>query len=151
LDEPTAGLDPESAHAIRQLLADMPAAGRTVVLSTHLLREAEGTADQLVMMDHGRVWEKGSPADLAGRYASGVRVRLDAENRDLLAGLDGRVLASETHPNGEVTVTISRLGDLPELVEHLVAVGARLTRVEPEQVTLERLYFRMRAGEGPKP
>jgi ABC-type multidrug transport system ATPase subunit len=119
-------------------------------MSTHLLHEAEGTVDQLVMMDQGRVWESGTPTDLAARYSPGVRVLLDAEDRSSLANLDGRILASEANANGEVTVTIASLSDLPGLVERLVGVGARLTRVEPEKVTLERLYFRMRSEEGPQ-
>ena len=53
LDEPTAGLDPESSHAVLGLVREMAAEGATVVMSTHLLLEAEGLADQVVMMENG--------------------------------------------------------------------------------------------------
>ena len=54
LDEPTSGLDPESAHAVLRLIDEMAAGGKTVVMCTHLLLEAEGLADQVVILEHGR-------------------------------------------------------------------------------------------------
>ncbi len=51
LDEPTSGLDPESSHAVLRLIDDLAAAGKTVVMCTHLLLEAEGLADQVVMLE----------------------------------------------------------------------------------------------------
>ena len=55
LDEPTAGLDPESARAVLALIDEMAEDGKTVLMCTHLLLEAEGLADQVVVMDHGAV------------------------------------------------------------------------------------------------
>ena len=59
LDEPTAGLDPESARAVLGLIDEMAEDGKTVVMCTHLLLEAEGLADQVVVMDHGRGRDRG--------------------------------------------------------------------------------------------
>ncbi|HLX77848.1 MAG TPA: ABC transporter ATP-binding protein, partial [Acidimicrobiales bacterium] len=61
LDEPTSGLDPESSHAVLGLIDEMAAGGKTVVMCTHLLLEAEGLADQVVMMEAGCDLLAGSP------------------------------------------------------------------------------------------
>ena len=144
LDEPTAGLDPESALEVRRLLSDLTSEGRTVVMSTHLLHEADGTADQLVMMDAGRIWERGSPAELAARYAPGVVVVLDAADRSTLDALSTHPLVRSVQMDGPARVTLASGDDIPSLVADLVGRGVRLTRVEPEQWDLETLYFRMR-------
>jgi ABC-type multidrug transport system ATPase subunit len=145
LDEPTSGLDPESAMEVRHLLFDMAGSGKTVVMSTHLLAEADGTADQIVLMDEGSAWEAGSPAELAARYWDGVRVRIDAADRSMLAIVEGHPAVRAVEHDGHVTVTLDSVDELPGLVAMLVAEGVPLTRVEPDVPTLERLYFRMRS------
>jgi ABC-2 type transport system ATP-binding protein len=67
LDEPTAGLDPQGRRSVWDLVAEMRAAGVTVVLSTHYLDEAEQLADRVVVIDHGQVIASGSPAELSAR------------------------------------------------------------------------------------
>ncbi len=143
LDEPTAGLDPESARAVLDLIRDMAGDGQTIVMCTHLLHEAEGIADQVVLMNEGQAWVSGHPDHLADQYWKDTRVHFDAEDRSLLAplpSLPGVVAASF---NGHVTVELDNLERLPYIVDHLVRSGARLTRVEPMQPTLEDLYFEM--------
>jgi ABC-2 type transport system ATP-binding protein len=150
LDEPTAGLDPESARAVLDLIRDMAGQGRTIVMCTHLLHEAEGIADQVVLMNDGHAWVAGHPDHLADQYWSDNRVHFDAEDRTdlaILSDLDGVVEASF---NGHVTAELDHLDRLPDIVATLVGRGARLTRVEPIQPTLEELYFEMqrhRRGE----
>ena len=143
LDEPTAGLDPESARAVLDLITDMADSGRTIVMCTHLLHEAEGIADQVVLMHEGHAWVAGHPDRLAEQYWRDTRVHFDAEDRaalDVLSRLEGVVSA---RLNGHVTAELDDLNRLPDIVARLVADGARLTRVEPVQPTLEQLYFEM--------
>jgi len=64
LDEPTAGLDVMSARNVRDLIERFRAEGRCVILSTHILSEAERLCDRLTIVDHGRVVASGTPADL---------------------------------------------------------------------------------------
>jgi ABC-2 type transport system ATP-binding protein len=66
LDEPTAGLDPHARQATWALIAELRAAGVTVVLATHLMDEAERLADQVLIIDRGRCVAAGSPAELTG-------------------------------------------------------------------------------------
>ncbi|WP_127571707.1 ABC transporter ATP-binding protein [Georgenia faecalis] len=72
LDEPSAGLDPQSRHAVWDLLRELRAGGTSVILNTHLMDEAEALADHVVVIDHGRVVAEGTPAALTG----GARIRV---------------------------------------------------------------------------
>ena len=145
LDEPTSGLDPESSHAVLRLIDEMAADGKTVVMCTHLLLEAEGLADQVVMLEAGRDLVSGTPDELVTRYWPHPTVAVDAENREVLdraAAMDG-VLGYERNGAGAV-VTLDDLARVPDLVAGLVAAGVRLRRVTPHEPTLEELYFAVR-------
>jgi ABC-2 type transport system ATP-binding protein len=74
LDEPVNGLDPEGIRWVRDLLRDLAAEGRTVMVSSHLMSEMEETADHLVVLGQGRLLADLPMADLLGRHAA-VRVR----------------------------------------------------------------------------
>jgi ABC-2 type transport system ATP-binding protein len=143
LDEPTAGLDPESARAVLNLIRELAGRGRTIVLCTHLLHEAEGVADQVVLMGAGHAQIVGSQDDLADRFVTNPAVILDAEDRQALAELEKHEHVVSAEWNGSVHVRLTHLDRLPDLVADLVAGGARITRVEPDNPTLETLYFEM--------
>jgi ABC-2 type transport system ATP-binding protein len=143
-DEPTSGLDPESSHAVLQLIREMTSEGRTVVMCTHLLIEAEGLADQIIVLEQGRDLLTGSQDELIRRYWPNPIVWLDAESPaalDQVAGWEG-VVGYERGDSAEVL--LDDLGRVPDLVSRLIDGGVRLTRVEPHQPTLEDLYFAVR-------
>jgi ABC-2 type transport system ATP-binding protein len=145
-DEPTSGLDPESSHAVLELIKEMTATGSTVVMCTHLLLEAEGLAEQVVVLEDGADLIAGTPDELTKRYWPGAVVKLDAEepsSLDRLAAFDG-VMAYER--NGVATVQLDDLARVPDLVLTLATDGVRLTRVEPHIPSLEDLYFAVRDG-----
>jgi ABC-2 type transport system ATP-binding protein len=143
LDEPTAGLDPESARDVLNLIRELATRGRSIVLCTHLLHEAEGIADHVVLMNEGHAQAAGPPAELASRYMSDPIVIFDAENRDALEQLETFEGVIDATWNGGVHATLKDIDLLPDLVAGLVESGARLTRVEPLVPTLEDLYFEM--------
>lgn len=146
LDEPTAGLDPESSKAVLGLIDDMAARGKTVLMCTHLLLEAEGLADQVIVMDHGQVLLAGAPEALIQRFWPTPSVVLDTEEHvglDALAATAG-VLSFEREANGAASINVDRSSRVPELVDALVRSGARVVRVEPRARSLEELYFHVR-------
>jgi ABC-2 type transport system ATP-binding protein len=145
LDEPTSGLDPESSHAVLELIRGMAMAGATVVMSTHLLLEAEGLADQVVMMEDGHAVLAGSTAALMAQFWPRPVVRFAAEEParlDLLATMDG--VASYTRDGDTAQVEVDDIARVPALVAALVDSGVRLTRVDPHTPSLEELYLRVR-------
>ena len=130
------------------MIDQLAAQGRTVVMCTHLLLEAEGLADQVVMMEDGRTLVAGSPDELVRRVWPRPSVVVDAENRaslDAVASLAGVV--SVTPVGGPVRVELDDASRVPDLVARLSLDGARLTRVTPHEPTLEELYFAVRSGE----
>ena len=143
-DEPTSALDPESSHAVLQLIREMTGEGRTVIMCTHLLIEAEGLADQIVVLEAGTDLMAGAQDELIRRYWPHDLVRLDATDPaalDRVAEWDG-VLAYRRDKLAEVA--LDSIDRVPDLVGRLVAEGVRLTRVEPHDPTLEELYFAVR-------
>jgi ABC-2 type transport system ATP-binding protein len=150
-DEPTSGLDPESSYAVLELIREMTATGATVVMCTHLLLEAEGLADQVVVLEDGHALISGTPEELTARFWPGAVVRLDAEDPsvlDRLANAEG-VLAYERVDGDPATVQLDDMGRVPDLVLALASEGVRLTRVEPHTPTLEDLYFAVRGRSRP--
>lgn len=149
LDEPTAGLDPESARGVLEIITELAGSGRTIVLCTHLLNEAEGLADQVVLMAYGSARVVGHPAELAARYLARPRVLLDAEDRARLEPAWTAPGVSAARWNGGLEVELDSIDRLPDLVTALVTGGARITRVEPAMASLAELYFEMqRQHEG---
>ncbi len=144
LDEPTAGLDPESAKAVLGLIDEMAEGGKTVLMCTHLLLEAEGLADQVVVMDHGQAMISGSPRELTRQFWPAPRVVLDADDPSVLDRAEALPFVRTYSRNGVATVELEHETDVPDLVDALVGAGARLTRVEPQAPTLEELYFAIR-------
>jgi ABC-2 type transport system ATP-binding protein len=147
LDEPTSGLDPESARAVLHLIDELAEQGRTVIMCTHLLLEAEGLADQVVLMEGGRTLVSGPPDELVRRVWPRPSVMVDAENRAVLDGvrhMPGVMTVSRS--DGRLRVELDDLARVPDLIAALAAAGARLTRVTPHEPTLEELYFAVRSG-----
>ena len=148
-DEPTSGLDPESSYAVLDLIREMTNDGHTVVMCTHLLAEAEGLADHVVVMEGGTDLVAGSPAELTQRFWPRPIVTFDAEDPRLLdrvAHFPG-VGGYRRDPSG-VRIELDDLRRLPDMVASLVSDGVRLTRVEPHDPTLEDLYFTIRRQAG---
>src|SRR5579884_3945998 len=82
LDEPTTGLDPQSRRQLWDLIRDLRAQGRTVLLTTHYMDEAERLCDQVAVVDHGKVIARGSPRELIAKLGGEhvVEFTLDEDN-----------------------------------------------------------------------
>ena len=156
LDEPTSGLDPESSQAVLALVDELARSGTAVVMCTHLLLEAEGLADHVVLLQDGRDVVSGRPGDLVRQLFPVPEVLMDAADpvalRRVLDGADGPrpdgVGALVDAPGGGLMVTLDEPGRVPGLVALLVGAGVRLTRVEPHRPTLEELYLAVRRAGG---
>jgi ABC-2 type transport system ATP-binding protein len=150
LDEPTGGLDPRGRHAIWELVNELRAAGGTVVLSTHLLDEAERLADHVVIIDRGRVVGAGPPAELAGRGTEKALSFSGPAGLDLgslRAAIAGAASVEEPAP-GRYQVN----GDLTPRLLAAVTAWCAANDVLPEALTLHRrsledVYLEVTGGE----
>ena len=76
LDEPSTGLDPQARRNLWEIVQNIKASGRTIVLTTHNMEEAQTLCDEIAIMDYGRIIARGSPAELIKRHCGGVTVEL---------------------------------------------------------------------------
>jgi ABC-2 type transport system ATP-binding protein len=147
LDEPTSGLDPLMEEAFREAIAAERSGGRTVLLSSHILSEAEALADRVTIIRNGRAVESGTLAEL--RHLA--RTSVDAETRQpvSVAGLDG-VHQASLAPGSTPGATRLRCEvdntALDDLLRKLTSAGLRTLTCRPP--TLEELFLRHYADQG---
>jgi ABC-2 type transport system ATP-binding protein len=150
LDEPTAGMDTEARHMTWRLIAELRADGVSVLLTTHLLDEAERLADHVVIMNSGVVAATGTPAELTA--AAGIdllEVRADA---GLATGaLEARladVKVSEETPGEYAIAGPLDTAAMAEVLAWFAAAGARVTAVNTRRRTLEDVYLALTHTHG---
>jgi len=147
LDEPTSGLDPASARQMRDLILDLRRQGRAVLVSTHNLAEAEELSDRIAVLNTSLL-ALDTPAALRQRLSGSVVVidlAADAESSMALLGAIPGATASAT--GMRLTVALPDLSAVPDVVAALVAGGARVIRVVPDQRSLEEVYLNLVGGE----
>ncbi|SHM66528.1 ATP-binding cassette domain-containing protein [Actinacidiphila paucisporea] len=140
LDEPVNGLDPEGILWIRNLLKDLAAEGRTVLLSSHLMSEMALTAEHLIVIGRGRLMADTSVAEFV-RAAAGtsVRVRTDEADqlRQALAGPDVTVRSTEREVLDVTGLSSDRIGRIA------ADRGIALAELTPQQASLEEAFMEM--------
>jgi len=121
LDEPTAGMDPQARRLVWELLGALRADGVSVLLTTHLMEEAEALADDVVIVDHGTVLAEGTPSALTADDADSAQLRFKArpglDTALLSAALPEGYLVTEPTPGSyQVTGTVD-----PQVVSTVTA------------------------------
>ena len=146
LDEPTSGLDPESAMAVRELILRLRNDGRTIILSTHNLDEVERLADRVAVLRR-RLLAVDTPDTLRRQYF-GTRTRIDLRQPAAAFVAAAGARAAIEARGATLLVDLARAGlTTPEVVRRLVAAGAEIELVAPEEAPLEDVYLRLVRGE----
>ncbi|MFF3196323.1 ATP-binding cassette domain-containing protein [Streptomyces misionensis] len=148
LDEPTTGLDPAGRAGIRQAVRELAARGTTVLLTTQYLEEADQLADDIALMDRGRIAHTGSPAELKARIGSFAEaVVADRSTLDRAAAVLDRLTGREPvfdHERDSVGVlTTDPTLTLPRLVRELDAAGVPLLDARLRPPTLDDVFLRL--------
>jgi lipooligosaccharide transport system ATP-binding protein len=101
MDEPTTGLDPQARHMIWERLKALLNEGKTILLTTHFMDEAERLCDRLAVIDHGRMIAEGSPRELIGRHIEAEVVEVYGDNALAWGDTVGRGKAARVETSGE--------------------------------------------------
>jgi ABC-2 type transport system ATP-binding protein len=136
LDEPTTGLDPQSRRNFWGLIETVRRRGKTILLTTHYMEEAQHLCDEVAIVDRGRIVAQGSPQGLVRAQFPATAVRLP----------QGSWPAAEPLPEGAVvrggTIEIYS-DDVRPILERLERIGANLTELRVETPTLEDLFLKL--------
>ena len=144
LDEPTTGLDPQARRQLWDLIGDLRAGGRTIVLTTHYMEEAERLCDRVAIVDHGRAIALGTPCELVQslgaehvvEFALGDGVALAPETLESIRGVQS-VRANE----GTWALTVAELHlAVPAILAELERRGATLSELRTHSATLEDVF-----------
>ncbi|MBI3682725.1 MAG: ATP-binding cassette domain-containing protein [Acidobacteria bacterium] len=145
LDEPSAGLDPQTRLLLWDIIREYNRAGKTILLTTHNMEEADALCHRIAIVDHGKLIALGSPADLKASIPGGYLLRLRFTGP--ADGLAGRLRelagVSEVNVSGpSVDLYADRGGPLaPAIVTAASAAGAELCDVHISEPSLENLFL----------
>ena len=140
LDEPTTGLDPSARTALWELVGELNADGTTVVLTTQYLDEADRLADDIIVLEHGRISARGTPAELKRLVGGKVVTATIPTNH--LARLDRTPDEARTADAARSRITYSTAGAdaAADLVARLVTDGVSFDDVEVTSPTLDDVF-----------
>jgi ABC-2 type transport system ATP-binding protein len=149
LDEPTTGLDPQSRLQLWERIAVHRAAGRTVLLTTHYMEEAERLCDRVAIVDHGKIIALGTPAELvAGLHAPHI-IEFATEpdvGEELLGRIPG--VGDRRRRDGRWLLSAGSLAQaVPALLSALDGAGAKLVSLSTHRSTLEDVFIAMTGRE----
>ncbi len=147
LDEPTAGLDPQSRHQLWDIIASLRERGKTVLLTTHYMDEAERLCDRVAVVDHGKVIALGTPRELIASLGAEHVVEFGVEDgvrlaEDALRALPG--VEEVRMEDGATRITVRRVHEaVPALLALLNDRGASLNQLATHHATLEDVFLHL--------
>ncbi|MDR7298290.1 ABC-2 type transport system ATP-binding protein [Pelomonas aquatica] len=142
LDEPTAGVDPQSRNAIFDNLETLKSAGKALIYTTHYMEEAERLADRIVIVDHGRVVASGTQAELFALLPAAqlLQLELDGEPDDVaLQGLTGMKRVGQRLEIGVADLARDTGGVLAALAQR----GVKVRGLATARATLEDVFLQL--------
>lgn len=152
LDEPTTGLDPQARRSLWQLISDIRREGRTIVLTTHYMEEAQALCDRVAIMDNGRIVALDTPELLIEHLDAPFNLRLRLSrlvSQEYLAG-DGvhRVTLDGQGQESTYILQVTSVTDsLPPLLERLAKSDVQVLDLAVEKATLEDVFLALTGKE----
>jgi ABC-2 type transport system ATP-binding protein len=153
LDEPTIGLDPVGARELRSTIASLTAAGKTILLTTHYMFEADALCDRIAVISKGEIVAEGTPADLKRGLDQGSVVEVEVygveeETIERVRGLDG-VLAVSVEEREQAQLLVVQTQADVELTSAILGHlnGGQVGRISRREPTLEDAYVALVTAE----
>ena len=149
LDEPTAGLDPQSRLALWEVLGELHREGQTILLTTHYMEEADALCDRLAIIDHGHLLALGTPEELKASTGADtiVTVQARADDLDRLAEVLGREIAGATQAMRVDQHVVIQVRGADRIVPQVFAAAERvdvdITDVSVAEPSLETVFINL--------
>jgi lipooligosaccharide transport system ATP-binding protein len=143
MDEPTTGLDPQARHMIWERLKALLADGKTILLTTHFMDEAERLCDRLAVIDHGKMIAEGNPRDLIAAHIESQVIEAYGENALEWGESSGRRMAERYEISGETVFCYTN--DAQPLLDSLATVSG--VRYIHRPANLEDLFLKLTGRE----
>jgi ABC-2 type transport system ATP-binding protein len=148
LDEPTTGFDPSARRAAWQVVEGLRDLGKTVMLTTHYMDEAQALADRVAVIAAGEIIATGTPDDLGGRREAAAVISFQVPD-GAAAGARAAVGGDWSGSNGRLELrTADPTGALNELTGWAIANGLELAALEVARPSLEDVYLELTGAEG---
>ena len=139
LDEPTVGVDPQSRHFLLESIAALPAAGTTVIYTSHYMEEVEAICQQIAIIDQGKVLAEGKLSDILASSEPLLEIGLD---RALPVEIATRYAAT-TIGALKYVLKLATTAALPQLLTELAAAGCNVQQLNLGQHNLEQVFMRL--------
>jgi len=152
LDEPTAGLDPQSRLALWDILDKLHAEGQTILLTTHYMEEADSVCDRIAIMDHGRILAIDTPKNLKKSVGADsiVTVSSTGDLDDLVRLLQDQVEGATESRRLDSVIQLhikGTMGVLPRIVAVAEQGGFHITDISVAEPTLETVFIKLTGKE----
>lgn len=150
LDEPSEGLDPQSRRVLWNFIRSLrDNEGKTVILTTHLMDEADGLSDRIAIIDHGKLLRLDTPKNLKKEFGEGdiVEIHLaDSKmNQEVIFGLKTlETMDSVTEVDGKINIrTLNAVGKLPEIMNKVQDMNTEIADISLHPNTLEDVFIEL--------
>lgn len=143
LDEPTSGLDPQGRANIHQLIKELKNEGKTIILTTHYIEEAQKLCDKIAIIDEGKIIAEGEPKKLIESYSNKVRIELNGNfPENFFTDINGIISIAQEQNN--ITIRSSKpSATLIAIFEKATSADIKITKINLFEPTLEDVYLEL--------
>jgi ABC-2 type transport system ATP-binding protein len=146
LDEPTTGLDPNARRAIWEVIRKLKAKGKTVILTTHYLEEAQVLSDRVAIVDHGKIVAMGTSDEIIEQYGSGERLEIHG-TKELAEYIKKNTdLTVEYDPKGVISIQLNKKIDALAALAAAEQSGLEWGEIHTRRDSLEDVFIKLVSG-----
>jgi ABC-2 type transport system ATP-binding protein len=145
LDEPTTGLDPSARRAVWEVIRDLKKKGKTIILTTHYLEEAQLLSDRVAIVDHGKIVAMGTADEIIEQYGSGER--LDIHGSEKLADyVRANTTLKVDYEDGEISIALKQKIDALAALAAVEQSGLDWGEIHTRRDSLEDVFVKLVSG-----
>ncbi len=143
LDEPTTGLDPNARRAIWEVIRGLKAKGKTIILTTHYLDEAQQLSDRVAIMDHGRIVAMGTTEEIIQKHGSGERLEIHGNEKLAEYIRANTELEVEYNNKGEIIIPLKKKIDALAALAAAEQSGLDWGEIQTRQDSLDDVFVKL--------